>query len=101
MRLIDADVLIKAIHKKQAEPDYQHVGEDWEIGLSIADGLVWEQPTIELKHKNGKWMEGKHPYDDDGTYYCFCSECGSDAHEQSEFCPHCGADMRGEQNEID
>lgn len=43
--------------------------------------------------KQGEWKEPKNPYDLDGTYYCFCSACGSDAHEQTTYCPNCGAKM--------
>lgn len=46
MRLIDADALIKAIEKKEAEPSYQHTGEDWAVGLIMAEGLIFEQPTV-------------------------------------------------------
>ena len=46
MRLIDADALIKAIEKKEAEPSYQHTDEDWVIGLIMAEELIFEQPTV-------------------------------------------------------
>lgn len=52
MRMIDADALLTEIRKKEAEPNYQHTGEDWCVGLIIAEGLVDEQPTIEPQ----KWV---------------------------------------------
>jgi len=46
------------------------------------------------RHKGqGHWKEPKNPYDIDGTYYCYCSECECDANEQTDFCPNCGAEM--------
>ena len=43
----------------------------------------------------GEWI------DEDGTYYANCSKCGyqMDTHEERgyhNFCPNCGADMRGD-----
>lgn len=52
MRMINADALLTEIQKKEAEPSYQHTGEDWCVGLIIAEGLVDEQPTIEPQ----KWI---------------------------------------------
>ena len=48
--------------------------------------------------KRGKWIEGNH------ANYWKCSECGEVTMEsvmgkpRHNFCPNCGADMRGEQN---
>lgn len=50
--MINADALLTEIQKKEAEPSYQHTGEDWCVGLIIAEGLVDEQPTIEPQ----KWI---------------------------------------------
>lgn len=49
MRPIDADALIKELNKGQAEPAYQHHGEDWYVGMITAEELVYEQPTITLQ----------------------------------------------------
>jgi hypothetical protein len=45
-RLIDADMLTGMISKKAAEPEYQHTGEDWSVGLYLAENLTYEVPTI-------------------------------------------------------
>ena len=52
--------------------------------IDIAIGAIVAQP----ERRKGKWIEGK------------CNRCGE--HEpsyRSNFCPHCGADMRGEEDE--
>lgn len=62
MRMIDADALLTEIRKKEAEPNYQHTGEDWCVGLIIAEGLVDEQPTIEPQ----KWIPVSQELPEDG-----------------------------------
>lgn len=46
-RLIDADALEKEIEEITKEPDYQHEGEDWSVGVIIAQSAVQDAPTIE------------------------------------------------------
>ena len=66
-------------------------------------GVIDEQPTIE-ERKSGKWEETDDGWD--GTYYV-CSECGcpwtlidgTPKDNGMNFCPNCGADMRGGNNE--
>ena len=47
-------------------------------------------PTAE---KKGEWIISS-----DG-YYPYCSKCHFRPHEMTNYCPNCGADMRGEQDE--
>jgi len=47
MRMIDADALLKVIEEKACEPQYMHNGEDWEVGLVIAETLVQYAPTVD------------------------------------------------------
>ena len=85
MRLIDADALLKTI-----------------IQMSL-DGNVFdrihEAPTIEPQRKKGMWIE--HNPHKCGLGIVFeCSECGEKIEcEPSNFCPNCGAEMEGEQDE--
>ena len=72
----------------------------WE-GLIIAYSLVQEIPSAEPERKKGEWIEQDDGWD--GIYY-ECSECreaftlmdGTPTDNLYNFCPHCGADMRGE-----
>ena len=57
--------------------------------------------------KKGRWIEG-HRMKFDGTFYWSreCDQCGyerndDDTEKDSNFCPNCGADMRGEKDEVD
>ena len=47
-------------------------------------------PTAE---KKGEWIISS-----DG-YYPYCSKCHFRPHEMTNYCPNCGADMRGEQDD--
>lgn len=47
MRLIDADALDKKLGEITKEPDYQHEGEDWCVGVMIAQSEASEMPTID------------------------------------------------------
>ena len=104
MRLIDADEL---------KDGYMHMGYDpnehpeesymegWCKGFNAAVdhciGHVIHAPTIEPERKKGEWTFHK---DGSGT----CSECGItqkavwDMDNWQNYCGHCGADMRGEQD---
>ena len=53
-----------------------------------------------VQPKCGYWTEShEHIYTDNGVAEWtnfFCSECDAPNSEPTDFCPHCGADMRGE-----
>ena len=46
-RLIDANALQRKLVELGAEPDYQHPGEDWGVGVCMAEGVVDEMPTVD------------------------------------------------------
>lgn len=59
-----------------------------EVFKKVVLEIISNQPTADVqKIKYGKWIISS-----DG-YYPYCSECGKEPKEMSEFCPHCGAKM--------
>ena len=59
-----------------------------------AYNIIDEQPIIESRPK-GKWaIYVISSVDGEG---CKCSECGFEGVPYWDYCPNCGADMRGEQ----
>lgn len=95
MRLIDADAIPYTMLYK----------ENWLKGTGVEKPGVWKDtidamPTIEPERKKGKWMPENRTID----AFWVCSSCGfpSEAHAANilyNFCPNCGADMRGDSNE--
>ena len=87
MRLIDADALWKDITT--------HIDECTDI-LEIID----RQPTVEPMRKKGTWISADAIF---GGVPFYCSECGENTRDtvmgkpRWNFCPNCGADMRGEE----
>lgn len=103
MRLINADALMKAMYHRAFETDDDVM---WQSGCWVRyraiEQVVKEQPTIE-EHKKGEWLELTNT---NHTYVC--SVCGrmlvnitdgkNMVTKNYPFC-HCGADMRGGQDE--
>ena len=92
MRLIDADELMEQINliedmRTPTEADRQR---------AYARFMVRNAPTIEAEPvRHGQW------YYSNEKDWCVCSVCGTDAEGdggyclESDFCPHCGANMDG------
>ena len=72
---------------------------DEDMILRIQAGLK-KLPSAQPERKTGRWIPHE---DEDGEYYGDkCSECGEwyvMPYGKTNFCPNCGANMRGEQDE--
>lgn len=80
-RYIDADAALNAIKEAELGCEYE---------------AVEAVPTADVvERKRGKWMSLNG--------WITCSECGceppNETNIESDFCPNCGADMRGETDE--
>lgn len=94
MRLIDAEALYEYILR--SVPNWS---EDREVVLDC----IANSPTIE-ERKRGKWIDGSD------ERFVKCSKCGMETtrnelqgialfgQEEPNYCPNCGADMRGDDN---
>ena len=107
MRLIDADALIKDIDNYYHNPIFPHPGTTWLRGLELAVALLLKAPTIdpESLRKKGEWE--KWPADtfalEHGCIKLRCLACYHfyyhSAGDSKHFCPNCGADMRGKDDD--
>ena len=63
--------------------------------VNALEALPSEQP----KRKRGKWIKvnGKTAINCSACYHCSWSRSFEDTVKRFNFCPNCGADMRGEQ----
>ena len=78
-------------------------GYDGLIDKSVAKRLLIQMPSAQPERKQGRWIPQNHNKVNGMTstavyYYPKCSVCGCCAN-YTNFCPGCGADMRGEQND--
>ena len=69
----------------------------------VTDAVVEELkqlPSAQPERKKGKWIEHEWAEEVGGMLVSNyeCSECHCWQRETSDFCPNCGADMRGEQD---
>lgn len=100
MRAIDADALMRAMYERAFETDGDTM---WQSGCWVRyraiEEVVKEQPTIEPRMK-GKWIRLE------GDSRFMCSVCRWKENVPTcngeptiwDYCPSCGAGMRGEQN---
>ena len=54
MRLIDANKFQKTLDNAWNEPEYQHEGETWREGLSLAGCLLDQEPTVDSYDEQNK-----------------------------------------------
>jgi hypothetical protein len=83
--------------------DEDHV---WIDGNQYISLRRFQEAVKEAQPKEGHWIDkgwnGDWAWQIDGRGNCWrvieCSECGKSVSVESNYCPHCGADMRGEQD---
>lgn len=93
-RLIDADAVIEAL-------DSFILDEVTDVHGDTVREILERLPTIE-ERKTGKWIHERLASTTGGSYPIVrCSVCqGTIPMEwETHYCPHCGADMRGEGHE--
>lgn len=90
MRLIDADALRKAVNDFYDNSFEGIVSSELIKYAKAVDDYIDNAPTIE-EHPKGKWRKRNgYVYD----YRCSCCEYII-YNGKTNFCPNCGADMRG------
>lgn len=117
-RLIDAEKLeqikfhpLPYTHITPSDADAESYKRGWNDAI---DAIIEQEPTIEPERKKGKWIpvDSYSAFGGDETSWMahgnpiafyYCSECKRQAYAGedgdsliTDFCPNCGADMRGE-----
>ena len=89
MRIIDGDVLFEDLKECMKDSRLTPLQIN---GIALAATRIFEQPTIKPERPKGHWINDEDCY--------ICSECQSvygwwaDS-QVSNYCPNCGANMRG------
>jgi len=69
----------------------------YNMGHEKLSGYILDEnrfPSIQSERKTGKWIKEREEW---FTYYPYkCTNCGKYSRARYNFCPNCGADMRGE-----
>lgn len=61
---------------------------------------IKDLPSVHPMRKKGKWRRiSADKYVQHATAFYRCLECGLDSIGETNFCPNCGADMRGDADE--
>ena len=99
------DAILAVTGNSSVRELYEHVQEHglsnmWSGGVNAAIDTIIAVPSAEPERKTGRWEMKPDPYDFFDEIPV-CSECGctTKMREVYKFCPNCGADMRGEQDD--
>lgn len=107
---IDADkIILNGLENKSIEVRTKELIEKDEYVVSLLfrdlQKFIDSLPTADVRENvKGEWIkESEHSVMGDG-YMWFCSICGRREYfnfrgQKDNFCPNCGADMRGEEND--
>jgi hypothetical protein len=82
----------KSILDKISEKDNWEKYDRYNLGLSDARRIVQDEPSVTPKRKTGKWK----PISDGYLDIYECDQCSETEDYERNYCPNCGADMRGD-----
>ena len=68
----------------------------WKIGVYPVASNIHALPPAQSELKRGEWITNLYAFGEDRYE---CDQCHNTALHCYDFCPNCGADMRGEQDE--
>lgn len=99
MIAVDADKLKGEIADMKATvqtPNWDYVT-GYISALSVVEGIIATLPTITLDdlRPKGRWVMKETMIRSPFAKNAYCSECNEETNFLHDFCPSCGADMRG------
>lgn len=86
---------MELIDRTKLEPHQIHDEDGWVEVVYMDD--IREMPTIEAEPKHGRWEHEKRSCEHGWYDALVCTVCYKSAVDEYRYCPHCGADMRGEE----
>ena len=97
MRLIDAEKLAEVLNRYLAQLRNSGISVGLRMGINTCLTFINNANTIEAEPvKHGRWETNSDRPD---SLICSICKCGFDMwkHDPHNYCPNCGADMRGEE----
>ena len=100
--IVESDILYLCDHKKCGENfNCYECNHTSDIRHAINFDLL-EFPRsvfVERARHQGRWEEGNHGDYERPDYYFMCSVCKEETDDDTPYCPYCGADMRGDNDD--
>ena len=94
-----AAISLPVMPKKYRKYQTYNLDDAYEQGWEDLQKCIERLPSAQTQRKKGKWIEHNPHKWGLGIIY-ECSECGYEMDcEEPNYCPHCGADMRGKSDE--
>ena len=97
MRLIDAENLAEVLNRYLAQLRNSGISVGLRMGINTCLTFLNNANTIEAEPvRHGRWETNSDRPD---SLICSICKCGFDMwkHDPHNYCPNCGADMRGEE----
>lgn len=93
MRLIDADALLDTLQElfDKREREAKFTG-DRNVMATWNDAIYHIKTAPTIEPEKGRWIDKSNGIEGAWNY---CSVCGEQAIDLYDFCPNCGASMRG------
>ena len=97
-----AEVGTDCISRQEAIDRLTEYGNGRAVFISVGEAVIRIEQLPSAEPKRGKWSPADSLYH--GAPFYYCSECGEKMLDtvmgkpRGNFCPHCGADMRGDKN---
>lgn len=93
----------KYIELQAAIREFQTNGSDFVYGRRVCNAIISRLKRVPAANVRpsipGKWIRENNPsyspFDDSSEYLYRCSQCEEYNNRESAFCPDCGAQMRG------
>lgn len=85
--LISRKQAIAAINNRLLEPQYQHTGEDWYVGMNCAESELWEVPTVALPN----WIPVSERLPEEDGFYLVTVNYGGAAWVHESYFMQCNS----------
>ena len=74
-------------------------GQDYVQLYDVLETVRRYMPSVAIPNKTGHWKRiSMDKYSEHAKYWYRCDRCGKDNLGNTDWCPNCGADMRGDDN---